>query len=141
MACVMFEIYLMDYTYWGKYCSAMGENKNAVKRSGIDTVSVSIIIHVIAAFMFFLGTIAIIFVTPYGSTNRNSNYLYQILAAASLGGATVSKRGFEIQGLVAGIISMVMLQQLFTIYSLNAFTLVVQGAIILTTFFVKYSYK
>lgn len=139
--CGIFEWYLLDKTYWGKYCIAIGENAKAVKQSGVDAETVRVLIHCIAAVMFFIGTMALLFVAPYGGTNRDSSYLFQVIAAASLGGVTVNKRGAEVCGLIAGIVSMVMLQQIITAFSLSAYAIVVEGAIILLTFFAHYYNK
>lgn len=131
------QLYLHG-TWWGKYTLALRENAEAVRRCGVNTKLISTVVYGLASILFAFGTLMMLFVAPYGSSSRNSSYLYQVLAAVGLGGG-FTRRGSvpETPRLLAGAISMTMVEQLLLYFGLTHYRLIVEGAVILAVFFAQ----
>lgn len=124
-------------TYWGKYSMAIGENRAEAERSGIDTVRVITVVYALASVLFSLGTVMIFLVAPYGSSSRNTDYLYQSLAAACLAGGLQNDRTCKAAQLLIAAISTVLLRQLLTVLGMTSYEIIVEGLVILLIFFAQ----
>lgn len=129
-------------TWWGKYALAMRENAGAVRACGVNTKFLSSIVYGGASLLVAFGTLMMLFVAPYGSSSRDSEYLYQVLAAVGMGGGfSRCRRSREMTGLLAGAVSMTMIEQLLQYLGLGHYRLIVEGAVILVAFFTQIDEK
>lgn len=134
--------FYLHRTWWGKYALAMRENIGAVRACGVNTRSLSSIVYGGASLLFAFGTLMMLFVAPYGSSSRDSSYLYQVLAAVGLGGGFSHRRkSREMAGLLAGAVSMTMIEQLLQYLGLGHYRLIVEGAVILVALFTQIDEK
>lgn len=128
-------------TYWGKYSMAIGENRAEAERSGIDTVRVITVVYALASVLFSLGTVMIFLMAPYGSSNRNTDYIYQSLAAVCLAGGLQNDRTCKAAQLLIAAISTVLLRQLLTSFGMTSYEIIAEGFVILLVFFAQQNGK
>lgn len=141
LVCAVGLDYFWKRTYWGKYSMAIGENRAEVERSGINVIFVVMVVYLLASVMFSFGTVMIYFAAPYGSSNRNADYLYQCLAAACLAGGLRNDWPCKAAQLVASTTSVVLMRQLLTAFGMNDFQIIAEGVVILLMFFTQQSRK
>ena len=124
-------------TYWGKYCLAIGEdrqyNRNDVEKTGINVVLVTAVTYGLAAVFFAVGTYTLLLSAGYGSSSRNAEYLYQGIAAAGLAGSMYRRYKNGASGLVLATVTMVVLRQTFMALKIDKCLIIAEGLVILLT--------
>lgn len=128
-------------TYWGKYCLAIGEdrqyNRNDVEKTGINVVLVTAVTYALAAVFFAVGTYTLLLSAGYCSSSRNAEYLYQGIAAAGLAGGMYRRYKNGASGLVLATVTMVVLRQTFMALKIDKCLIIVEGLVILLTIWNK----
>lgn len=104
----VFLFLLSRYSYYGKYARMMGENPEAVRRSGLNDVAIRMIICGASSFVMGISSAIILMITNVGSPSNGNHYLYPALAAAVLGGANFLNGRGSAAGACAGTASMVL---------------------------------
>lgn len=128
-------------TYWGKYSIAIGENRMETIRSGVEIIPVIIIVYLFASILFSFGTVMIFIAAPYGSSNRNADYLYLCITAAFLAGGLNNNWSYKAFQLLIATISCVMLRQILTIFEMSNYMMIAEGVIILLISFAQSKYR
>lgn len=112
---------LLTHTYYGKYVRMLGENETSVKNSGIRFDICRMIICGISGIVFAQVALIFLFITNGGSAGIGRRYLYQVIAAACLGGINFLKGKGNLRGTVLGSLSMVLLLNLSAGLSLYSY--------------------
>jgi Ribose/xylose/arabinose/galactoside ABC-type transport systems, permease components len=130
LAVLLLEI-LLNHTYWGKYCRMIGEDRHVVRDSGVPYIQTEMIIHIFSA-LFFTAAGILLFLTVSGPSETGNGFLFQVIAAACLGGIDFRNGRGQIPGMLVGTVSIILLVQLLTCFGLlNSLEIVCEGAIIL----------
>ncbi|MEM6691022.1 MAG: ABC transporter permease [Planctomycetota bacterium] len=109
-------IYLLNYTVWGRYMMAIGQNEKAALYSGISTDRVTILAYVICSLIAGVG--GVLYVFDFGSAQPvdfgNFFELYAI-AGAVLGGCSLRGGEGTIIGVIIGAAVMQVLKNMITL--------------------------
>ncbi len=124
--------YVFEYTRYGKYLKAMGENEKCARVSGINTDNMRIIAYLISGTM--AGICGIFFLARVGgmSTKIGTGLEMRALLAFILGGAAIGG-GFSVKmyKMVLGALSVIILENGMTIAGITGGTYQIIEAVLL----------
>lgn len=80
--------FLLSKTYFGRQVYALGGNQEAARLAGINIVKVRIIIYGLCGLFTSIGTIVMLARTNSATATAGSNYQFDCMTAACLGGIT-----------------------------------------------------
>lgn len=95
-------------SYYGRYMRMLGEDPEAVKRSGLNDGGIRMILCGAASLVTGIGSVGILMITNVGSPQNGNHYLYPVLAAAVLGGANFLNGRGNLAGAYAGTFAMIL---------------------------------
>lgn len=128
---------VLSYTRFGRYVYAIGGNREAVHLSGINVDLVEILVYVISGLTCALG--AIILVGRLNSAQPIAGYGYELnaIAAAIIGGTSLSGGEGNVFGTLIGALLMGVLQNGLTLLNVSSYTQqLVIGSVIVAAVFV-----
>lgn len=80
--------FILSKTYFGRNVYALGGNQEAARLAGINTFKLRIIVYGMCGFFTSIGTIVMLARTNSATATSGSNYQFDCLTAACLGGIT-----------------------------------------------------
>ena len=120
---VVFIIFYVfqKHTIWGRYLMAIGGNENAAWLSGIKTNTYKLVVYIICGIASAIGSI--ILVAKLGSAQPQAGALYELdaIAAAVIGGASLSGGKGSILGTIGGALIIGILQNGLSILNVPSY--------------------
>lgn len=90
LLCMLFAHVVFKYTFWGKQIRAIGENKQATQRSGVDITKVTVWCYVTASSLYAVAAIILISVQGVASPASGVGMEVTAIAAMFIAGVTCS---------------------------------------------------
>lgn len=117
----LFFSWVLISTRLGRYIYAIGSNREATKLSGINTDKYLLIVYVIAGFLSSLA--GIVLIGRLGSAHPTAGIGYELntIAAAVIGGTSLSGGIGKISGTIIGALIMGVLNNGFTLLGVSSF--------------------
>jgi ribose transport system permease protein len=121
----------VKYTKYGRYIFAIGGNEEAARLSGINVILMRIITYVLVGVIS--GIAAIIYLGRLASVDANagSGYELEAIAAAAIGGASLSGGKGSILGTILGALILAILANGLTLLSIKSFYQVIATGVII----------
>jgi methyl-galactoside transport system permease protein len=124
---------LMNKTRFGKNCYAIGGNVNAAKVSGINVAKTTMIMFTIAGGLFALGGVLEAARTGGATNNYGSGYEFDAITACVVGGVSTTGGIGTIQGILAGVFILTIINYGLTFIGLNPYwQQIIKGLIIVS---------
>ncbi len=122
---------LMNKTRFGKNCYAMGGNINAAKVSGINVAKTTMVMFTIAGGLFALGGVLEAARTGGATNNYGNGYEFDAITACVVGGVSTTGGIGTIQGILAGVFILTIINYGLTFIGLNPYwQQIIKGLII-----------
>jgi methyl-galactoside transport system permease protein len=122
---------LMNKTRFGKNCYAMGGNVNAAKVSGINVAKMTMTMFTIAGGLFALGGVLEAARTGGATNNYGNGYEFDAITACVVGGVSTTGGIGTIQGILAGVFILTIINYGLTFIGLNPYwQQIIKGLII-----------
>ncbi|HBF36136.1 MAG TPA: galactose/methyl galactoside ABC transporter permease MglC, partial [Firmicutes bacterium] len=122
---------LMNKTRFGKNCYAMGGNVNAAKVSGINVARTTLVMFTIAGGLFALGGVLEAARTGGATNNYGNGYEFDAITACVVGGVSTTGGIGTIQGILAGVFILTIINYGLTFIGLNPYwQQIIKGLII-----------
>ncbi len=114
-------IFVLARSYFGRHVYALGGNAEAARLAGINTKKMTILTHAVAG--LFYGAAAILYCsrTSTGDGNAASNYAYDLITAANLGGISIGGGTGHAYGAILGIFVLQVLYNGLTLLGVSDF--------------------
>jgi inositol transport system permease protein len=130
VAAVIFYVALR-YTRYGKFTYAIGANPNAARVSGINVGGHLVLVYTIAGFLSGLGGVVTSARAASGQAGMGMSYELDAIAAAVIGGTSLSGGIGRISGTVIGTIILGVMTSGFTFIGFDAYIQdIVKGMVI-----------
>jgi len=124
--------FLYNHTPHGKYMYAIGNNENAAKASGVNTVKTILITYTLGGLMY--GIAGCLFAAKAGgvASNLGQGYELEAIAACTIGGVSASGGIGKVSGVFIGVFVFELLKVALQFLNVNPYiNYIVQGAVIL----------
>jgi inositol transport system permease protein len=132
VAAVIFHI-LLRHTRYGKYTYAIGANAQAARVSGVRVERHLIVVYIIAGLLAGLGGVVTSARAASGQAGMGMSYELDAIAAAVIGGTSLSGGIGRIAGTVVGTIILGIMTSGFTFIGLDAYIQdIVKGGVIVS---------
>ncbi len=133
IAATVFMWVLMNKTRFGKNCYAIGGNVNAAKVSGINVGKTTIIMFTIAGALYALAGVLEAGRTGGATNNYGNGYEMDAIASCVVGGVSTTGGVGTIQGIVAGVLILGVINYGLTFIGLNPYwQQIIKGLIIVS---------
>lgn len=133
IAATVFMWVLMNKTRFGKNCYAIGGNVNAAKVSGINVAKTTIIMFTIAGALYALAGVLEAARTGGATNNYGNGYEMDAIASCVVGGVSTTGGVGTIQGIVAGVLILGVINYGLTFIGLNPYwQQIIKGLIIVS---------
>lgn len=133
LALVAIVWYVFEYTRYGHYCKAIGENENAIKFAGVNVDMIKIVAFVLSGVM--AGVAAMFTAARIGGTNNTmaQGYEMRVMMAMFVAGIPVTGgAGTRIYKLLVGALTINMLESGLTLMgATGAIVQLVRGIVLL----------
>lgn len=140
--CAVIGIYALSKTYFGRYVYAIGGNAEAARLAGIDTKKTVIMIHIIAGIFYGIAGVLYLSRTMSATGSACSNYAFQCITAACLGGVSTSGGEGKASGAILGVLVIGIFSNGMGVLGVNDFVQqAIQGCILLFALFVEFMQK
>lgn len=124
---------LMNKTRFGKNCYAIGGNVNAAKVSGINVAKTTIIMFTIAGALYAIAGVLEAARTGGATNNYGNGYEMDAIASCVVGGVSTTGGMGTIQGIVAGVLILGVINYGLTFIGLNPYwQQIIKGLIIVS---------
>ena len=124
---------LMNKTRFGKNCYAIGGNVNAAKVSGINVAKTTIIMFTIAGALYAIAGVLEAARTGGATNNYGNGYEMDAIASCVVGGVSTTGGMGTIQGIVAGVLILGVINYGLTFIGLNPYwPQIIKGLIIVS---------
>lgn len=119
-------------TKFGKYCVSIGANESAARMAGINIDKVKIAVFALAGFCYAIAAIVLTSSLRSGIPNVGNSYSMMSIAAAALGGTSLSGgRGSVLYSLIGAALSVIITNGMILI-GVNAYWMqIIYGVIII----------
>ncbi|HHV10732.1 MAG TPA: ABC transporter permease [Clostridiales bacterium] len=127
--------YLFDFTPFGTYVRAIGENENAVKHAGINVDKIKIIAFIISGIMAAIAGVFTIVRIGGASNNLGSGFEMKVMMAMFIGGIPVQGgMGSKLYKLIVGAPTIILLENgLVLCGASGGITQGIRGVVLLAT--------
>lgn len=113
--------FLLRYVRWGRYVYAIGANEKAVHAAGVSVAHVKFAVYVLCSFMAGLAGILMTGWLGGATSTLGSGYELTVIAAAVIGGVSLSGGYGLISGPVAGALLLEVIRNAFLLAGFNAY--------------------
>lgn len=120
-AVVILGYLFLKYTVTGRNIYSVGNNPRASKLSGINTEFITILVYVISGFLSSLCGLMMMGQLNSAGPNYGKGYELDTIAAAVIGGISMSGGEGNILGVALGAILMALLKNMFTMMSVSGY--------------------
>lgn len=113
--------YFLKYTLWGRYAYAIGGNETAALYGGIDVARMKVLYYAVCGFS--AGLAGILYVSRFGvgQSTAGLGYELDVIAAAVIGGVSLSGGRGTIIGAIIGSIFMGILRNGLVLLDVSAY--------------------
>ncbi|MCG6921890.1 MAG: ABC transporter permease [Acidobacteria bacterium] len=133
---------ILNRTVLGRYVYAVGGNERSARTSGIKTGQIKIWVYVISGLLAGVAGIILTAKTGSGQTNAGSSYELDAIAAAVIGGTSLSGGVGRLSGTLFGALIMGVMNNGLDILGVESYyQLIIKGALILTAVIIDPSRK
>ena len=123
---------LLNHTRFGRYVTAIGANKEGVRRAGVNTRSMTLWVYMLSGMAAALAGMIITARLGSGSSNQGEGFELQVIAAVVLGSTSLFGGFGTIIGTLLGALSIAVIQNGLILSHLSPFyTQIATGLIIL----------
>jgi ribose transport system permease protein len=131
--------FVLNKTRFGRYCYAVGSNREAARLSGIKTNKHIVVVYIIAGLMAGIAGVLTMSNLNVGAPNEGVGLDLFALAGAIIGGSKFGGGVGKISGAIAGILTIQVFQNGLSIMGVNTFMQqVVLGVIVVVAIVVDY---
>ena len=103
IALVLIAIFLMNNTKFGKYCAAIGSNKEATRLSGVDVRKWEMLVYIVSGLFTAMGGLFFICVYNAVIPGTSGGYELNAIAASVIGGTSLAGGEGTVTGTVIGV--------------------------------------
>lgn len=107
----------MRYTYWGQYIYAIGDNEQALRMIGVNTVRYQVITYACCGFFAGISGIFMLARVSIATASTNITMVLEALAAISFSGIGFSVPYGKLPGLLIGTLTLAALKMCMTTYA------------------------
>ncbi len=133
---------VLNRTVFGRYLYAVGGNERSARTSGISTNRVKVWVYAISGVLAGVAGIILTAKTGSGQTNAGSSYELDAIAAAVIGGTSLSGGVGKLSGTLFGALIMGVMNNGLDILGVESYyQLIVKGALIVTAVIIDPSRK
>jgi len=133
---------VLNRTVFGRYVYAVGGNERSARTSGIRTNQIKIWVYAMSGFLAGMAGIVLTAKTGSGQTNAGSSYELDAIAAAVIGGASLSGGVGKLSGTLFGALIMGVMNNGLDILGVESYyQLIIKGALIVTAVVIDPSRK
>jgi len=133
---------ILNKTVFGRYVYAVGGNERSARTSGIRSNRIKIWVYAMSGFMAGVAGIILTAKTGSGQTNAGSSYELDAIAAAVIGGTSLSGGVGKLSGTLFGALIMGVMNNGLDILGVESYyQLIIKGALILTAVIIDPSRK
>ncbi len=130
---------LFDRTAFGRYVTGIGANAEAVRRAGVDTRRVVLIVYVLSGASAALAGLVLAARLGSGSSNAGQGFELDVIAAVVLGGTSLFGGRGTMVGTVLGALTVAVIGNGLILSHLSPFlTPIVTGCIILVAIWMNF---
>ncbi len=130
---------LFDRTAFGRYVSGIGANAEAVRRAGVDTKRVMLLVYVLSGTTAALAGLVLTARLGSGSSNAGQGFELDVIAAVVLGGTSLFGGRGTMLGTVLGALTVAVIGNGLILSHLSPFlTPIVTGCIILVAIWMNF---
>jgi simple sugar transport system permease protein len=130
---------LFDRTAFGRYVTGIGANAEAVRRAGVDTRRVVLIVYVLSGASAALAGLVLAARLGSGSSNAGQGFELDVIAAVVLGGTSLFGGRGTMVGTVLGALTVAVIGNGLILSHLSPFlTPIVTGCIILIAIWMNF---
>ncbi len=123
---------LFNETPFGRYVTGIGANAEAVRRAGVDTRRVTLLVYVLSGATAALAGIIVAARLGSGSSNAGQGFELDVIAAVVLGGTSLFGGRGTMAGTILGALTVAVIGNGLILSHLSPFlTPIVTGSIIL----------
>jgi len=124
---------VLNKTVFGRYLYAVGGNERSARASGVGTNRIKIWAYAISGFLAGVAGLILTAKTGSGQTNAGSSYELDAIAAAVIGGTSLSGGVGKLSGTLFGALIMGVMNNSLDILGVESYyQLIIKGALILT---------
>ncbi len=139
---LVFAWIILNKTVFGRYLYAVGGNERSARTSGINTNRIKIWVYAISGVLAGVAGIILTAKTGSGQTNAGSSYELDAIAAAVIGGTSLSGGVGKLSGTLFGALIMGVMNNGLDILGVESYyQLIVKGALIVTAVIIDPSRK
>lgn len=130
---IAFGWVVVNKTYIGRYIYALGGNKEAAHLAGINVDKLTIMMYTFCGFASSIAALIMVGRTNAAQPSAGSNYAFDCMTAACLGGVSITGGEGKISGTVVGVLILGILDNGLVLMSVNSnWQSVIKGLILLT---------
>ena len=139
IAVLIFGFVLFDRTAFGRYVTGIGANAEAVRRAGVDTRRIGLIVYVLSGMSAALAGLVLAARLGSGSSNAGQGFELDVIAAVVLGGTSLFGGRGTMVGTVLGALTVAVIGNGLILSHLSPFlTPIVTGCIILIAIWMNF---
>lgn len=112
---------VLRFTRFGQHIYAVGSNKVAAKRAGVQVDSVLIAVYSIGGLAAAIAGMMLVSIAGIGSPQAGTTWALLSIAAVVIGGTPLTGGSGGISSAVIGIFALTVLNNAMTLYSIAAF--------------------
>lgn len=121
LAVVVSLFLVLRYTRFGSHVYAVGSNKTGTSRAGVKVDLVMIAVYAIGGISAAIAGILLTSIAGVGSPQAGTTWALLAIAAVVIGGTPLSGGVGGISSAVVGVLSLTVLNNAMTLYSISAF--------------------
>ncbi len=130
---------LFNETPFGRYVTGIGANAEAVRRAGVDTRRVTLLVYVLSGGLAALAGVVLAARLGSGSSNAGQGFELDVIAAVVLGGTSLFGGRGTMVGTVLGALTVAVIGNGLILSHLSPFlTPIVTGCIILIAIWMNF---
>lgn len=133
----MMFVYLTDNTKFGRYCYALGGNREATRLSGVNIKKNIFMVFVLMGLMTGVGGIVLTGYVAAGTTGGGSGYELLAIASCILGGTSTMGGEGTILGAMVGSLIMASLQNGMSVMNMDIFwQYIIRGLVLVVAVYI-----
>lgn len=125
-------VFILNFTYFGRYFYALGGNEEATRLSGVNVSRMKLLVYSLCGFMAGVAGVIMLSRINSGQPNSGSGFELDVVTAVVLGGVSISGGEGKLGGVLIGAFIMGILSNGMIIMSVGEYyQLVIKGAVLL----------
>jgi ribose transport system permease protein len=129
---LLIGMYILNYSYFGRYFYAVGGNEEASNLSGINVKRVKYLVYSFSGLFAGIAGIVMLSRTNSGQVLSGKGFELDVLTACVLGGVSVTGGYGRISNVVAGVLILGVLSNGLVLMNVSQFTqMIIKGAVLM----------